>query len=63
MNKAIALAPMLLLLIPGMLVTTELTARNFRIYLPFFAILVIALAINMYMMVWHRKRQEKLTNR
>lgn len=58
MNKGIALVPMLLLLAPGMLIGTGLAARNFRLYYPLFAVLMVALVINIAMMIWHRKKTQ-----
>jgi len=58
LNKTIALLPMLLLLAPGMYIGTSLAARNFRLYYPLFAVLMIALLINVIMMVWHRKKEQ-----
>lgn len=58
MNKGIALMPMLLLLAPGMLVGSGLAVRNFQVYYPLFAVLIVALIINIAMMVWHRKKQQ-----
>lgn len=59
MNKSIALLPMLLLLAPGMLMGTGLATRNFRQYYPLFAVLMIALIVNIFLMVWHRKKQQR----
>ncbi|MGI6365523.1 MAG: hypothetical protein ACOX2G_07255 [Bacillota bacterium] len=59
MNKSVALAPMLLLLAPGMYIGTKLASRNFRLYYPIFAVLMVALLINIVMMVWHRKKQKQ----
>jgi hypothetical protein len=60
MNKAIGLLPILLLLVPGFFISTELTARNFQLYYPMLGIVSVALAINMGMMVWHRKKQQQI---
>lgn len=59
MNKSIALVPMLLLLAPGVYIGTGLAARNFRLYYPLFAVLMIALVVNIVLMVWHRKKQQR----
>lgn len=60
MNKVIALLPMLLLIVPGFLISTQLTAKNLQLYYPLLSIVVIAIAINMGMIVWHRKRQQQI---
>lgn len=59
MTKSIALLPILLLLAPGMLIGTGLATRNFRQYYPLFAILVIALVVNLVLIVWHRNKQQR----
>lgn len=59
MNKSIALVPMLLLLAPGVYIGTGLAARNFRLYYPLFAVLMIALVVNIVLMIWHRKKQQR----
>jgi hypothetical protein len=59
MNRSFALVPMLLLLAPGVFIGTGLAARNFRLYYPLFAVLMIALVVNIVMMVWHRKKQQR----
>ncbi|HOB34937.1 MAG: hypothetical protein GX090_01475 [Firmicutes bacterium] len=58
MNKPIALLPMLLLLAPGVVIGAGLTARNFRLYYPLFAVLMVALLINVAMMIWHRHKEQ-----
>lgn len=57
MTKSIALLPILLLLAPGILIGTGLATRNFRQYYPLFAVLIIALMVNLVLMIWHRKKQ------
>lgn len=59
LNKPIALLPMLLLLVPGMVAATQLTAQNLGAYLPLVGLLVVATAINVVMLVNHRARQEQ----
>lgn len=59
MNKYIVILPMLLLLAPGIYFGIGLASRNFRLYYPLFAVLIIALVINIVMMVWHRNKQQK----
>lgn len=59
MNKSIALLPMLLLLIPGFLSATQLTARRLEIYLPLVMLLMVATAINLWMIKHHRAKQEQ----
>ncbi len=59
MNKPIALLPMLLLLVPGMVAAAQLTAQNLSAYLPLVGLLVVATAINIVMLVNHRARQEQ----
>ncbi len=59
LNRPIALLPMLLLLVPGMVAATQLTAQNLGAYLPLVGLLVVATAINVVMLVNHRARQEQ----
>lgn len=61
MNKGVVLLPMLLLLAPGLYIGTGLAIRNIRVYYPLFAVLLIALVINIALMVWHRKKEQHHT--
>jgi len=60
MSKGLALLPMLLLIVPGVFIGTQLTARNFGLYYPLIAILMVAMIINIFMMVWHRKKEHQI---
>ncbi|MTI94089.1 MAG: hypothetical protein FH749_01170 [Firmicutes bacterium] len=57
MSKLFALLPILLLMVPGFLSATELSARNFRVYLPIIGFLMLASIVNLGMIVYHRKKQ------
>ncbi|HBI55742.1 MAG TPA: hypothetical protein DG577_06945 [Firmicutes bacterium] len=53
---AVVLLPILLQSASGMLISAGVAARNVREYYPLFAVLMIAVAINIIMIVWHRKK-------
>lgn len=59
MNTGITLAPMQAL---ETLVGSQFAARNFRLYYPLFAILMLALAVNIILLVWHRKKEKQNHN-
>jgi len=57
MNKGVALVPMLLLLVPGVFIGSGLAVRKLHVYYPLFAVLMVALIINIALMVWHRNKE------
>lgn len=59
MKKSIVLLPMLLLLIPGLYFATQLTARKIETYLPLVGLLIIATAVNLWLIRHHRAKQEQ----
>lgn len=59
MQKGVVLLPILLLLAPGILLGTGLTVRNFQTYYPLFAVLMLALLVNIVLLVWHHKKEKR----
>lgn len=57
MLKTVAILPLILLLIPGFYCATQLTARNPSIYTPLWAVLIGTTALNVWMMIKHKKRE------
>lgn len=57
MSKTIAVLPLILLLIPGFYYAAQLTARNPSLYTPLWFVLIGATALNIWMMVKHKKKE------